>query len=99
MILDRGHNVEINVGVFSLPIPVFIVPTTAVIPDALLRYLALDTMVGPYTAGNPNTKGVKTRKIYPVPQSLLGLWLLDKDGITRQTFVRVVYPVIINERR
>ena len=84
LIWDRGHIVEINVGVFSLPVPVALFPTAAVINDVLARDTALDTMAGPYTAGEPNTKRVKTRKICPVPHPLEGLGLLGEDGITWQ---------------
>ena len=58
-ILDRCHTVEIDVGVFSLPITVSVVPTTEVIADALARDPSLNTMAGPYVAGDPGTKGVK----------------------------------------
>ena len=82
LILDRSHIVEIDVGVFSIPIPVAVVPTAAVISNALAGDTPLDTMSSPYTAGNPDNEGVKTRNICPVPHPLAGLWLLDEDGIT-----------------
>ena len=68
--------------VFSLPIFVSVVPMAAVIANALARDPSLDTMLGPYTAGDPNIKGVKMRNICPVLHPLEGLWLLNEDGIT-----------------
>ena len=78
LILYRGHIVDIYVGVFRLPITVTALPMAEVISNALARDPAIDTMAGPYAAGDPDTKGVKTRKIFPIPHPLAGLWLLDE---------------------
>ena len=67
--------------------------------DSLTRDPALDTMAGPYAAGNPNTIGVKTRNICPVLHPFLGLWLLNEDGMTWQKFFGTIYPAIMNKVR
>ena len=50
-----------------------------------------------YTAGDPSTKVVKTRKICTVPHPLTVLWILNEDGITWQKFFGMVYPVIVSK--
>ena len=97
LIQDRGHIVDIDVGFFSLPIPVAVVPTVAVIANALVKNPSLDTMTGPYNSGNPDTQEVKTRKICHVPHLLTGLWLLDEDGIPWEILFETIYPAIVNE--
>ena len=82
LIQDHGHIVNIDVGVFSIPIIAALVPTAEVISEVLPRYPALDTMAVPYTAGDPDTEGVKTMKIWFVPHPLVGLWILNEDRIT-----------------
>ena len=56
-------------------------------------------MAGLYSVGDPNTEGVKTRKICPVPHPLTGLWILGEDRITWQKFFGTVYPATVNEAR
>ena len=97
LIQDRGHIVELDAAVFNLPGTVTIVPNVTTITDALTAAPDLDTMAGPYTAGDPGVEGVKTRKICPVPHSLAGLWLLHEDGITWQYYFGTVYPAIVAE--
>jgi hypothetical protein len=97
LIQDRGHIVEFDVGVFNLPNNVAVVPTVTAIVDALVADPTLSMMAGPYTAGDPDTEGVKTRKICPVPHSLAGLWLLHEEGITWQIFFGMIYPAIVAE--
>ena len=75
---------ELDTGVFNLPNVTTIIPTATAITNALTIDPALDTMLGPYVANAPDTKGVKMRKVCPVPYSLAGLWLLDKEGVTWQ---------------
>ena len=99
LILDHGHIMEIDIGVFSIPILVDVYPIEAVISNTHARDPALEMMAGPYAAGDPNTKGVKTSKICPAPHQLAGLWLLGKYGNTWQEFFSTVYPMIMNEGR
>ena len=97
LIQDQGHIVEIDVRVFNLLNVTTIVPTATAIANALTAYTALNAMVGLYVATNPNTKGVKTRKICPVPHPLAGLRLLGNEGVTWQQFFGTIYPTILAE--
>ena len=54
LILERCHIMDIDLGVFSLPIPIAIVSTASVIYDALARDPDPNTMAGLYAAGDPN---------------------------------------------
>ena len=84
-------------GFFSLPIPVPVVPPVAAIADDLTRYPALNTMEGPYNAENPDTEGVNTRKIFPVPHPFAGLWIINEDTITWQQIFGTINPIIVTE--
>ena len=66
---------ELAVGVFNLPNVTAIVPTVTAIANALTADPDLNTMAvaGSYITNAPDTEGVKTMKIYPVPHSLVGL--------------------------
>ena len=83
-IQDRGHIVELDAGIFNLTNAISVVPTETAITTALTADPTLVTMAGTFAANDPDTKGVKTRKICPVPYSLTGLWLRDEDVVTRQ---------------
>ena len=97
LIQDRGHIVELDVGIFNLPNTTAVVPTADTICLALTADPTLATMAGPYNGGDADTEGVKTRKICPIPHSLAGLWLLDEDGVTWQRFFGTIYPAIVAE--
>ena len=64
---------DIDLGVFSLPIPIAIVSTASVIYDALARDPDPNTMAGLYAAGDPNIEEVKMRKICLVSHPFSGL--------------------------
>ena len=64
---------ELDATAFNLPDVTAVVPTTTAIATALSADPNINTMAGPYTARDPKTKGVKTRKICPVHNSLTGL--------------------------
>ena len=96
LIQDRGHIVELDAAVFNLSSSVTVVPEVATISDAIAADPAIITMAGSYASNDPGTEGVKTRKICPVPHSLVGLWLLHKEGITWQDYFGTIYPAINN---
>ena len=96
LIQSRGHIVELDGGIFSLPNAVTIVPTAAAITASLTADPTIAEM-GPYNANDPDTEGVKTRKLCPVPHNLAGLWLMHDDGLTWQEFFGTVYPSIVAE--
>jgi hypothetical protein len=96
LIQDRGHIVELDGGIFSLPNAATTVPTAAAITAALTANPAIAVM-GPYNANDPETEGVKTRKLCPVPHNLAGLWLMHDDGLTWQEFFGTVFPAIVAE--
>ena len=90
---DHGHTVEIDRGVFDLLHNQVAVPSTATILAAYAAD-ATTTQMGPYTAQDAGTEIVKTRRIVPIPHSLVGAWLSEADGVDAPRFWRVYYPLI-----
>ncbi len=70
LIQDQGHIVELDSGVFDLSNSTAIITTAKTICTPLMVDPVLANMVGLYNGGNANTKGVNTRKIFPIPYSL-----------------------------
>ena len=99
LIQDCGHIIEVDVIVFRFTQSVSVIPTVAAIANTLTTGQDLYKMSGTYTAGKPDIKGVKTRKICPDPHSLAEMWLLDDDRITRQRFFGLIYPTIVTKEK
>ena len=91
LVKNHGHTVEINAGVFSLLANQVLVVTVGQILTALAGTSKMEWM-GPYTAGDGNTKVVKTRRIVIIPHSVLGLFLASPNGITADTTSRLFKP-------
>ncbi len=77
---------EIKEAIFSLMSSTDVFPEVATIIDALAANPNI-ALMGPYSAGDSITEGVKSRKIVPAPHLLGGLWFLKEEGITWQKFL------------
>jgi hypothetical protein len=74
-----------------------VVPDVQTINTAIAGDVTLERM-GPYGGGDPNTEGVKTRKLVPVPHFLCQAWLaLGDAGITARQFFTAMHPLIVGE--
>ena len=73
LIGNQGTLVEIPESVFNLPNNTVVVPDVQTITTTLAGDAAVESM-GPYAGGDPNTEGVKTRKVVPVPHALCQAW-------------------------
>ena len=95
LIDNRGHVVEVDRTVFSIPGASVVVPTA----DAILAAITGDANIvkmGPYAAGDDNTNTLKARRICPVPHSLVGLFLA-MEAVTWQDYFARIYPLIVTE--
>ena len=89
---NQGATTELPETLFHLPNSTVVVVTVATILTALAGDAALERMA-PVNAGDPDTEGVKTRKLVPVPFFLCGPWLaLGEEGITPRQFFTTIYP-------
>jgi hypothetical protein len=94
---NQGATTELPETLFHLPNSTVVVVTVATILTALAGDAALERMA-PVNAGDPDTEGVKTRKLVPVPFFLCGPWLaLGEEGITPRQFFTTIYPMIVAE--
>jgi hypothetical protein len=97
LIGNQGTLVELPESLFNLPNNAVAVPDVQTITTAIAGDAALERM-GPYAGGDPNTEGVKTRKLVPVPHFICQAWLaLGDEGITPRQFFTAMYPLIVNE--
>jgi hypothetical protein len=53
--------------------------------------------MGPYSAGDGNTKVVRTRKIVIIPHLVVGLFLASPNGITPRYYFETIYTQLQNE--
>ena len=53
--------------------------------------------MGPYSAGDGNTKVVRTRKIVVIPHLVVGLFLASPNDITPRYYVETIYTQLPNE--
>ena len=92
---NQGAISELQESLFHLPNSVVVVVTVGTILTALAGDAALERMAA-VNAGDPNTEGVKTRKLVPVPFFLCEPWLaLGEEGITPRQFFTAIYPIIV----
>ena len=77
----QGHIVEVGDAVFNKVAATVVVPDVATILAQIGADPTIATM-GPYNAGDPDTEGVKSRKICAVPHNIAGLFFAHPQGVT-----------------
>jgi len=58
------------------------------------RQTELSLQLGPFTAGDPETKLLRTRHAVLVPSEYAGLILAHGEGMTPRAFFDEVYPLV-----
>ena len=92
LINNHGHVVEVENTVFTNQTTTAHIPTAVAILAVITSDPNIDEM-GPYVSGDSNAETVKVQKICPVPRCLGGSFL-HHEGVTGQTYFKIIYPLI-----
>ena len=93
-IMGNGTLVEVLPSTFNQTTTDVLVPTLAGIMTALAGDTDPNLLLGPFTAGDPETELLRTRNAVLVPARYAGLILAHGDGMSPRAFFDEVYPLM-----
>lgn len=93
-IMGNGTLVEVLPTTFNQTTTDVLVPTLAGITTAMAGDTDPNLLLGPFTAGDPETEQLRTRNAVLVPARYAGLILAHGDGMSPRAFFDEVYPLI-----
>jgi len=96
LVNDQASTVIIQADTFSLLNNQVQVATIPQIQATITAGADLQWM-GPFAVGDGDTEVVKTRKIIPIPHSIVGLFLAQTNGVTPRYYFDTIYPQLVTD--
>ena len=96
LVANCGHTVVIPTDTFSLLTNQVQVATVPQIQSSIAAGADLQWM-GPYAPNDGDTMVVKSRRIIPIPHSMVGLFLAQPNGVTPRYYFETIYPQLVTD--